>query len=198
MWKRVSSATGVMVRWSCVLVQRRLPHYSSCPVRLAGGTASSILDPWVWNVQSGGFVFKRTLPWLWHSGVIVTVIALLTPFITTYVPPPDTSKDESEADTSDGTGDDNASGCDLDADSSNDDHIGSVGISTPAGHKRVRLPAASSLPLNDGTLTCWVPASADQTAVQAVQAERARRRLRLAQFVVLALSRDRKQVRCRS
>lgn len=158
-----------------------------------GGTASSILDPWVWNVQSGGFVFKRTLPWLWHSGVIVTVIALLTPFITTYVPPPDTSKDESEADTSDGTGDDNASGCDLDADSSNDDHIGSVGISTPAGHKRVRLPAASSLPLNDGTLTCWVPASADQTAVQAVQAERARRRLRLAQFVVLALSRDRKQ-----
>lgn len=52
------------------------------------GTAESILNPWLWNVNSGGVSFKRTLPWLWHSGIIVAIIAVLTPFITPFRAPP--------------------------------------------------------------------------------------------------------------
>jgi len=50
---------------------------------------AQILNPWVWNVDSGGLKFKRHIPWLWHSGVIVAVIATVTPFVTKFVPPPD-------------------------------------------------------------------------------------------------------------
>lgn len=42
------------------------------------------MNPWLWNIKSGGLTFKRTFPFLFHSGVVVVVIGLLTPYVTPH------------------------------------------------------------------------------------------------------------------
>lgn len=49
-----------------------------------GTSAEKILNPTVFYVNSGGVYIKRTFDWLYHSGVVVFVIAVLTPFILPY------------------------------------------------------------------------------------------------------------------
>lgn len=56
---------------------------------LTGGddeTAQGILNPYVWDINSGGVRLKRQFPWLWHSGVVVLVVGLVTPWMVDYTP----------------------------------------------------------------------------------------------------------------
>ena len=46
--------------------------------------ASPYIDPVVFEVTSGGLGISHSFPYLYHSGVVVMVIALLTPFIVPY------------------------------------------------------------------------------------------------------------------